>query len=483
MDYYTVAITVGEFSTTVDSRTPAPDPAAGAWVLDGLQIAWRTSGDDWPPQVEPMSCSLGLWTTDKANLPDFTIGDLVTVAVEVTGPEPLFGNPETIRAAEFAGRLTDADAEPSRGGVMFSLVAADHLADLGEVYIGAEPWPQETASARQARMAAAAGVAFTNDPTSGQYFHARDIDHQPALQVFQDYARQVVGQTIDYGWFSSVLVAVRDTAGAVRYGIPPMRQRQDGNALGLTTYYGGHTTLQVEDNAFMDSSRVYQAAHLTLADSRFRKDKGKTTNRVVVTGRFPDDTLTTVEVAHESAAARPITLRVDSDLVYPADATLLGQVYLGDENEMGQRWALDSFVALYDEFTNIEDADGLFPKVLDYDAAANPYPIHPVGHVVVVTGIPDAQNMAPRPWVAGQLTGAELQVQDGEVRARLSLRPTIPRQQAFATVTSPPLTPASLRTSASFATLTYKDKGDGTPYLDPTLTYYDMRLATEPPQA
>lgn len=97
----------------------------------------------------------------------------------------------------FSGKVTDTvrqwdyvhvDGEDeARWGSLVDVTAMDPLAELTNQIVGDTPWPQESISARAARIQALTPLTWTTQP-SAKVVAARDVDAQPAYGLLDDLA-------------------------------------------------------------------------------------------------------------------------------------------------------------------------------------------------------------------------------------------------------------------------------------------------------
>lgn len=158
----------------------AAAPTAAAWL--GVTVAttlaaWQTLQLTW--QQTP-----GTWDE---------YGRTVTDDVVLEAP------PSVIRdVLVFAGRITDlaATVAPAAAEVRVDVIAVDQLADLQNRYVGAQPWPAETVTARVGHVleGAALTVATRIDAALGTLVVSkRDVDRQPAGALLTELAAGVDG--------------------------------------------------------------------------------------------------------------------------------------------------------------------------------------------------------------------------------------------------------------------------------------------------
>lgn len=113
-------------------------------------------------------------------------------------------DPDT-RTLVWAGRVTDVTVNPVEAGtVTIAITAASSVAELANVSVGDEPWPATDFITTRLRRVADLIPAPTNekftlsyDPTLANWeqnnLAGRDIDKQPVLGLFQDYASMSLG--------------------------------------------------------------------------------------------------------------------------------------------------------------------------------------------------------------------------------------------------------------------------------------------------
>lgn len=162
-----------------DSIGHATTPAA----LDELTIRWgRQTTIDQP---QPATCSGSI--LDSGTGPT-RVEDIVALGSSLVAWAVL----DADRRIVFAGRVTDVQTawDDALDGAVTQVVAADLLADLASRYVGAEPWPAESLSARAARILAAVGVgSITVDPRPAALTVSRmDVDRQAAAGLLGELA-------------------------------------------------------------------------------------------------------------------------------------------------------------------------------------------------------------------------------------------------------------------------------------------------------
>lgn len=189
--YSTAATTVGDGVTLYGSDdwltaevTFSPGTSS-RWV--GFQFD-TTGGITWGEAQGTWGAAVGSW------------GDLEAVfvdAVTVTNP----GGGNEISELVFSGRITDMEGVFDQGwqSPALSITATDFLGDLGNRYIGDEPWPKESVTQRVARIVAQAklqteALQVQIAPTvAGIAMAPDDVDHAAAAGLLTDVAQSVDG--------------------------------------------------------------------------------------------------------------------------------------------------------------------------------------------------------------------------------------------------------------------------------------------------
>jgi hypothetical protein len=466
LDYYTVTLTVSGTIIDIDSRDPV-DPVGPSWLLDGFRLAWQVAD---PTRVDvvpnPAVCAFQLLAVDQSDVPDFAIGDLVTASVKVVNLAPATG-PEVL--AEFAGRVGAVEAEPHPRGILFSLACVDLTADLGEVYVGDEPWPEEFLFERLDRveaLAAAQGVTFSNTVWMGPgapKVHASDVDRSSLRDTIDGLLAQVPVSTY---------VSYTTWLGLPRYSYKWSATENTGRTVNplrlVETAPDFYTLVMNPAPVYPGGPFVVDACAVETAGARWRRDKGSSVSRVLVAGAFSDGTATR-EATH--GAAHPVTERHDVDLVDASDAQALADALLPEIPFQAQRWNLEGFTIRVNDLPDVRSVcyPAVFNRHLEWETEP---PGENVGQLMVVDGIAPPVSLSTTPgYYAGQVVAASLTIAAGQVRVTCSLRPTVPPQAGYIgndglKVKDFALTPALVDARLS--------------QIDPTLTLYDFRLAGDP---
>lgn len=165
-------------------------------------------------------------------MPSWTSGDSLTLSTE---HGPLFTG--TISERRLTGHLDTV--ERGRVGIL-ELSATGPLAQLGFRVVGDQPWPQETETARAARILDLAGAPHdVQEPTTGTVYQvlARDVDAQTALDLLDDLGRDTGAAVVDLPDGTVMYQPIRD-----RYEPAITLRWQDLPAAMLWSDWGPGTT-------------------------------------------------------------------------------------------------------------------------------------------------------------------------------------------------------------------------------------------------
>jgi hypothetical protein len=163
------------------------EPPEGVWL--GVAVDVYPTGPTWDDVPDALT-----WDQVPAGL---TWDDVAATHVDdVSVLAPAAG---AARAGDvFSGRITDlvAQWDAGLGATVLDVTAQDDTAELGNRYVGAQPWTVEALSARFGRILTAAGqtmnytVASTVASVPITY---RDVDNQPAATLLRELAQSVGG--------------------------------------------------------------------------------------------------------------------------------------------------------------------------------------------------------------------------------------------------------------------------------------------------
>ncbi len=440
---YTADITIGDHSWIIQA---GDEIEPGIQVLDNLRIGWATDESrPWPAQPGTVTCDIGLWTTDVADLDDVVIG--TPIAVVLTDVlDNVF--------ATFHGRVAREAAQAKRkaAGMLYALTGTDYTVDLAEQPITiAADWPAEAAEDRFDRIVAAlAAVGITLDPPADfgtAAFDAFTAGTTTALELVESHLAQIAiesGYSLQRYVVAPVVVAdVLD-----RFSCVLLEAVVDASLLpGTLVDNGGVLELAFPD---MAADGVVDACAV---------DLGATWNRL----KYRAATQVTVSGPVTGTATRPgppVRLNLQTTLTDQAAADAMAALYLPDVDE-SNGWVADTF-RLNAHLVPVAITPAWFPDHRDDPANLAVYAMP-----LALVGIPANINLAGDLDVyAGQLVKVDLRIAKRRIYVDFSLRRQLPTSDGADALTWDAL-------AADFPTLTWDD-------IDPSLTWYDLRLARRP---
>lgn len=474
------------------SQGDAPDPAAGEWVLDGLNYSWEVA--DFPAEVQPDPSPLSFTLyREIGGPPALEEGTDLIVRIEHAD---LPTNTSGAVLAMFRGRVTDMVGRPSGDGMAYSVTVIDRLAGLNQASAVAEAAPAETTEARITRQFALAGQADNLYwPHGVAHLAAEDIEPGPLLDLIKDTYRDDWGYSTEAGVGDldrnlsrhSIRYMQRDLGGGEGQENPAMwmdpwyddaivweRQYDQGVYRLLTA--GGVWFLSLEP--FPGARATVLPASAILVDDIEWKRSQSQPNRAEVTGRF--GTVAYQDSGRVASQGVISVRRPESKLddSWAAQAAVQGLV--GDAEDARPRWRFDRFTVRPDLLEDRGVAlagSALFPPVLW--SHAYDYPYHPngqgvtcIGRTMLVTGIAPQWSPEEEVDVAGRLTAATLSINGGHLTITCSMAPRLPRPWNPTTTVDGPSRQAPLRWSDLRA------KGNPTwAQLDRNITWAQLRLA------
>jgi hypothetical protein len=221
-----------DWETTSYTRTGTPDLTTGSspgLVLDGVQLVRSLPEDEpWPCQPNPTVLSFQVAAPTASELATALVAGAPVAYRIGQDADSILTEPvgEWWTLADwFTGYVTDVTIEARGGHSVASVTALEWPAALGEVIIGATPWPMEAAATRVGRVMAEVRDTAPELPYEWWYrdgdsppasYHvglaAADVDHRTALDVLLEVLRAwVLGTTLDPrdGTFARYRVAAR----------------------------------------------------------------------------------------------------------------------------------------------------------------------------------------------------------------------------------------------------------------------------------
>ena len=396
-------VTVVAF-THPDGRTPlelAPrvpvTGGAGTWqhvVLDdvvppvdcwlGVRVRVQPPGPTWgqtPPDVT--------WDTAPAVAWD-DVGAVYVDDADVYSPPA----GALRQGAVFSGRVTDLESkyDPAVAGTLLHVTAQNHLAELGNRYVGDAPWPVQTAADRVAAIVAAAGqpaVTATVDPgVAGRLLSYLDVDAQPAAGLLARVAQSVGG----------VLWCPTSVAAQTALRVEDVDARPP---LFLLVEAGGVIVIELNPDA---AAVDLDACLFDLDPVRWGQDSTDTATQVAVGwqdqgAEVPPKPAGRTETATDevlTASRGRFRVGVSTDLATQADArtlagTLLARLSAGGWRVTGLTWELAA--------TDLLDGPALARVMQILDGTTRP------GLPILLTGLPAWSPIAPADTVPLYLEG------------------------------------------------------------------------------
>lgn len=164
-------------------------PPGGVWL--GLRITVAPNGPTWDQIPDGLA-----W--DSLPTPRPTWDDLTAVWIDNLQLLAPTNAPAARKSRVFSGRITDLEARYSDdlGATAVKVIAQDDLAELGNRFVGDNPWLAETLAARAQRIVTAAAQSTTlvvGSTISGVQVSWRDVDSRGASELLASLARSVAG--------------------------------------------------------------------------------------------------------------------------------------------------------------------------------------------------------------------------------------------------------------------------------------------------
>lgn len=423
---FSVALEVGGHNWFVDQGdVPSMDQLSEGIPLDGMHVGWAYTDDGglFPSQPQPVTFSLSVLFERAYNASGIALG--ASVAMEL-GTPAVTDNP----TATFEGVIGALSVRPHEFGVVYSFTAVDCTAGLAELRVGDTPWPVEDIQARLLRIGSVITPAFEmfDPPVVGAdavLLAARDVDAQPALDLFTKYLRQWPARTtLDPDPHRIIVQAVPQPAAPIQLHLVELPDHiTHGRYPGVLGAAGTISfTRAVLSGAGRLEPWVLEAGWLEF-DAEWTQAKGTNVTRVEVS----NDALGIVPASRNELPV--VTAAVDGvELTDRSQMAELAAMYLPDTT--GQAgWTVDKFRLL----GSAPGVDlGSVPLIIGrLQSEFEPLTDQVLTGVVVIDNIPAEQTPAFQypsgdAYYAGMLTGCELTVADGTWTAEFTLRPDIP---------------------------------------------------------
>jgi hypothetical protein len=495
---YRVTVQLGTATWTVNSDDTSAEAqlAAGApLVLDGLRFGWRYAGEDWPSQVEPMTCQLELLATDAADLAAFDVGDLAMVEVwrRDSAGVPVTGAGLRGKVASLYGTVAELAATQTRraDGTLWTrcqVQLVDHQPTIESFQLEyTNSFTAETPAGRVSAWRSALvelGVNVTGppavwieDPPDPQLDGAsRYLLEAPKGLTWPGTGmvtagRTLLASTVDADGTFAVLLPGVDPAGTTARDVARVCMARlatdwtiDLAPLTLAVVAGVLELAPAPANG-----NGVPASRVQLGGS-WRRDPAKQVTKVTV-HRPTDDSTVTVKTSNRGRRRT-----VEADLTNDRMARDLAGAYLAAvAQEVHPAWTLDSFTWAPEDVGELLDYwipdHAAVPAWPDLTPSAAPLCMRVP---VAVFGLQPAANLAGGSTYAGMPTAVDLELVGGQARVTFTLArrmPTRPTKRSTGDAAASAASYAWLRTA--FPTVTYRT---GTPHTDPTMTLADLRL-------
>lgn len=257
-------VTTGWGRDRATGSTAPSNLSTSFYWRDAVDAAGTVPGADTVPEIgDQVSFSIASDATGDY----FGVGDVFSVS------DSGFGN-------RFGGYVSDLSVDPVTG--LVQLVAVGAKAKLGQIVVGAVPWPQETDIQRAWRILEAARIASGDEisngvnvaVTSDVIVLARDVDAQNAQALLEDLEQTAGGLFLENRAGAGVVNTIRYrdagaretddpllelTADQLLAGPPRWVKNKDGLVNDLTVTYGvdGASSVRVVDDLSVDAVGPY----------------------------------------------------------------------------------------------------------------------------------------------------------------------------------------------------------------------------------
>lgn len=487
---YTVTITNESagwsYSTT---QGDAFDPAEPVQLGDGLTMSWGFAGGDMWSMLEVEQISCALYVAESADLPDCEQGHILTVHLD-RGPG--------IPYMHFAGRITDVSAEthPQYGAIV-TLLASDPTSELTANH------PSPEAFGAYAPVDYQVGNAVDLYYKSGAYAYNSTPGFGSMIDAFEGKLSDFIARTLAgtpapglgalnlryaYGWvpgppdwttsppadppspwtfYTQLMVAGRVSDG---FTAPYTYAFDPDDADRVTIEYDpdaiGGDALTVLDGDFVGVPQTW------------RKDRSTSPNKVgynvwhynMVTEELTAETL---EVRNQEAIDEFGVVPHDLDTLLFTDPNIAdpppqpGEALLEAVPPPGN-WSADSVVVLPELAPDDATLDVLATQFYPHSQPTDSV----LGRAVVVTNI-SPNILLSELFHYAVIVGCTFTVNGGKLRI-------VPQLQPVAVRVDPAAAPGPSYDefgASAYGNATYDDQGGATDYIDPDLTYDQLKLA------
>lgn len=505
---YKVTLTIGT-TTYVSDSSVDQDPNAPAIVVDPLILDWSTLEGEWPPQPNPSTLTVNL-RSSKAGLPPLETGTTVKCIVSLN-------DGTWFDYLEFQGTIGSVDVDAVDSSIRplgVTIVSTDLDTVLGETYVSDTPWTafqllDESATGRVKaieNLAAAAGVTIT-DPGSVAAT-GRGIGRGVIAASLRDLVNEICACAWSPG---AVCIYGVDVAGVVypagtvyhslRYksgmwAVGPLLWTLAGGVVSLTmspwrtAFPNAATGTTVED--FIDGCSVIDACHIATDSLRYHRDRAKAPTVVELAAEDSASAGRTVTHPQRIAKYGRITKRLTSLFAYTTSGNQLDSAaaaMIGDE-ATADDWQLDRLTVRVDKIPTDQVRSILyggygevswFPRrfVQPSGSQAALKRAWPYGRQVVVINPDPAITLSARAYLTGLLSGATATIAGGRLELSARLAPGMPSREIRSSLSYDGRSPTWQHLADNLTVFNTHWKTT-TPYIDPALSWVDLRLSRLP---
>lgn len=435
-----MTVATADWSITGDTTDPG---SMGTFrvLLDGVSAAWAT--DVLPPVAQPSTVSFSIYQSGPdpfGNWLPLDLGTPISVFAYV-------GDAGSWRELlSFKGRVQDIAATNHKaGGIVFSIVCVDRLADLGSqlapALLSGVPAGFPTAYDLlnvyiQLRDDAGIDFDYATGATTAVPFWADLLDVMDLTNVstldalsrfiVHDWRGPGLGRLIGRWLTQQLDVGTTDPELVARYKLNEYDPTQLDDLAGAVAFHWTGASWQLLTNAdYYDAPTngegiVLTAAQLALDVGEWRKTRDQAINQVELQGTFVGGagTVETVrrKFADLVALYGPNTRQVECYWKSIDDARAFGDTLLGARDQLqidgyGFTQATVAFEQLDSDQLQTW-ASQLWPR----------FGVAPMGRPFAITDVPDHWRLTAGKVIVGRLLGVELQLAAGKVRAQLTTR-------------------------------------------------------------
>lgn len=443
----------GDFSLSWDTTTPDPDgpPSPGdRKIVDGMAASW--SIDVLPPVAQPSTCQFSVFQAGPDPLGSWLPWVIGTpIRVDAYAYPQGLGSPTNLFS--FDGRISDLSGVNVDGGILFTVICSDRLADLASQGSPGTVAPDATQSDLAPglfdiydQLADDAGIDF--DYQAGQSYTLPywwdivdgpiDLTNVSTLDALStaimhdvrpndDPNVAPVVHNVDRWLTQDVDTGITTPTDPAEYRLNEWDPQDVNDLAGVAqlVWTGSEWVIQVNPDYYLDGGQglVLSADQLAQDVGEWRQTRDQATNTIELTSPTAFDTgATTTRTSYPDLVATygPNTRSVPAWWAERDDARAWGQELLIARDQVqvvgfGFQQLLIAWELLNDDQLG-SWADQLWPR----------HGVAPLGRAFAVTDIPSHWKLADGPVVVGRVMGVTLTLQQGVVRVALATRAVPP---------------------------------------------------------